>query len=69
MKSKNKKTNKPKYVHNVEYIKELHHTCNNSQICKTKVYPDETCADCSYYKLLEVDVALEPTRDEVDWGF
>ena len=63
------KSKAPKAIDNVEYKKELHHTCNNSAICKVKVHPDETCKDCAHYKLLEVDVALVPQRDEVDWGF
>ena len=58
-----------KTSNDVEYAKELHHTCNNSAICTKKVSPDETCKDCTYYKLLEVDVALKPIRESVDWGY
>lgn len=52
-----------------KFIKELHHTCVNPRICTEHTQPNENCKNCKYYKLLEVDVALEPTRDEVDWGF
>ena len=68
MKKKPKAYN-PKTPEPHNYIKELHHTCNNMQICKEKINPNETCEGCKYYKLLEVDVALVPQRDEVDWGF
>ena len=67
---KNKKTRKiHKICNNVEYKTELHHTCNKSEICKEKINPDEACKDCVHYKLLEVEVAIEPIRDEFIWEF
>lgn len=70
MKIKRKtKTPKLKCLQDVKYTKEFHHTCNNPEICKIKIHPDKNCKNCIFYKLLEVEVADEPQKDEVDWGF
>ncbi len=57
------KTNK------TNFITELHHTCNNSQICKLHVHPNEKCKECSFYDLKKVQVAIDPIRYDIDWGF
>ena len=49
-----------------KFIKELHHTCSNAQICRKQFQPNENCKDCTYYKPIEVDVALEPMRKNVN---
>lgn len=48
-----------------KFIKELHHTCSNPQICRKHFQPNENCKDCTYYDLKEVDVALKPMRSNV----
>lgn len=52
-----------------KFIKELHHTCSNARICTVQTQPNENCRDCTYYELKEVEVALEPARLNVDWGY
>ena len=66
---KKKKLYTPKCLENIEYKKELHHMCLNSQICKTQIQPCDECAGCKFYKLEEVEVADNPIRFNIDWGF
>lgn len=64
-----KKTYKLKCMQNIPHHKELHHTCLNTAICKEHTSPNEDCGDCKYYKLSEVEVADNPIRHKLDWGF
>ena len=53
----------------VSYHKERHHTCSNPAICKLRVSPDISCQDCRFYKNQEVEVADDPIRHKIEWGF
>lgn len=53
----------------VTYHTEQHHTCNNSQICNKVMQPGEQCGNCKFYKFRMVDVADNPIRHKIDWGF
>ena len=55
----------PKICEGLEYHKDYHHTCNNAQICKKKISPDETCEACTFYKLREVKVAKDKIRHDL----
>lgn len=52
-----------------EFKKELRHLCTNTQICKKFIQPNKDCKDCKYHIENEVDVALQPIRLDVDWGY
>ncbi len=64
-----KKSKKPKIIDTLKYTQELHHTCNNPQICKAHVHPSEKCKECSFYDLKKVQVAVDPIRHDINWGF
>lgn len=64
-----RKITRPKTPLNVTYHKELHHTCNNTAICREQIQPCDECAKCKYYEHREVEVADSPIRLSVDWGF
>ena len=58
-----------KPLKSITYHQELHHTCMNTQICKKQISPSEQCEGCNFYKFQKVDVADNPIRHSIDWGF
>lgn len=58
-----------KPLKSVKYHKERHHICMNTAICKRVISPSEVCEGCKHYQYREVDVADNPIRHSLDWGF